>query len=549
MARKKIRTRSSAFKFEKLDRRGMRFYFKETWPKQRLEAAVIIGHTTGRSVRIWSRVTAPGKYELLLSTSPLEADGGAVEFRADIKHDIAEARKKPTIDCTRVTDVDGLKPETRYYYAIRKEDGDFEIAPDSERSFRTFAAQPERVVFGLFSCHQPFKDGSKRTKPTGNAAMFQEMLAKLQERNADFVIAAGDQIYSDGPDRLNVWKWLRKKSAAKPKHMRDWFRDLYRTYWGDAHMQRLMASYPTYMIWDDHEIMDGWGSRNDRELHKHIRVTSSRTQSNKIVHKLAQAAKDVYFEYQHSHNPPTDSGRYDYHFRCGGCAFYVWDMRGHRDYNRKHQIVLGSDQAERFRLWLTGLRSDPSVRAVFIVSPVPVVHWPCFVANTIDVSGAADDFRDEWEHTSNWTERNLLLYPLFDYSHDMKVPVMFLSGDVHMAGGFVLARRDPELAQARVYQFTSSGVTHGSAKKAYVKLGSKVIRSSGDLGDHAAEQYRYRFQGAFPNQVPVVNGLNFGIVTVDLSEQNARVRFEVFYKTRTGEELSSAAIEVPLPDR
>lgn len=185
------------------------------------------------------------------------------------------------------------------------------------------------------------------------------------------------------------------------------------------------------MIWDDHEIMDGWGSYTKPELANQLDTIwewETTEQNVKLAHQMFEAAKVTYEEYEHCHNPPTDPGVYDYHFTWGRCAFYVLDMRGQRDYNRvSNDRILGKDQMERLQEWL---KSDEatSASALFIVSPVPLVHIENFIVNYLDLPllGLADDLRDEWAHRSNWEERNELLSAVFDYSQDRKKRVVFL---------------------------------------------------------------------------------------------------------------------------
>jgi alkaline phosphatase D len=81
----------------------------------------------------------------------------------------------------------------------------------------------------------------------------------------------------------------------------------------------------------------------------------------------------------------------------------VLDMRGHRDFNRKDgQRILGKDQMNRVLTWLDSPQAKASP-ALFIVSPVPVVHVNSFIVNKLDLAflGLADDLRDEWDHESN----------------------------------------------------------------------------------------------------------------------------------------------------
>ena len=80
-----------------------------------------------------------------------------------------------------------------------------------------------------------------------------------------------------------------------------------------------------------------------------------------------RAACQAYYEYEHSHNPPTavdlnkpDDCQWDYAFRQGDSAFYVLDMRGHHDVEKNKgkktgldpNILLGQAQFDRFTAWL-----------------------------------------------------------------------------------------------------------------------------------------------------------------------------------------------------
>ncbi len=42
--------------------------------------------------------------------------------------------------------------------------------------------------------------------------------------------------------------------------MPSWYRDVYRGYWGFQSLRRVFDSFPTYMIWADHDIGDALGS-------------------------------------------------------------------------------------------------------------------------------------------------------------------------------------------------------------------------------------------------------------------------------------------------
>ncbi|WP_315983535.1 hypothetical protein [Aliamphritea spongicola] len=59
----------------------------------------------------------------------------------------------------------------------------------------------------------------------------------------------------------------------------------------------------------------------------------------------------------------------------GDHGFYVLDMRGHHDYERHEDgtALLGAKQMQRVLEWLES--ASQRCKSLFIVSPVPVVHW------------------------------------------------------------------------------------------------------------------------------------------------------------------------------
>lgn len=74
-------------------------------------------------------------------------------------------------------------------------------------------------------------------------------------------------------------------------------------------------------------------------------------------------------------------------------------MRGHHNYERhkKGNALLGDLQMQRFLCWLQSDAVVSKAKAIFVVSPVPVVHWGPLISS-LDYWEYKDDLRDEWEH-------------------------------------------------------------------------------------------------------------------------------------------------------
>jgi alkaline phosphatase D len=363
---------------------------------------------------------------------------------------------------------------------------------------------------------------------------FHEILA---ERQADFVIGCGDQVYTDGNKKISIWEFLRRNKERLPKTkadrldvMKSWYRDIYRGYWGPPPVQHVHRNFPNYMIWDDHEIMDGWGSYKKSELSDKLDTIwewENKGKNLALAYEMFETAKTVYAEYQDSHNPqrprePNHPKRqWDYTFDWGIARFFVLDMRGRRDFDRKsNDRILSSDQMNRLLKWIKN--TDPSkTEVLFIVSPVPVVHVSQFIVNHLDFAffGVADDLRDEWEHDSNWIERDKLLDAVFEFSDAHGVPTVFLSGDVHIGAAFKLSRES--CPKAKVFQLTSSAITYylNWFERSTLKL---IVRDHGTLGAKPPSRKAskkthsdYKKRLTQFRLIHILNRNNFGLIGVE----------------------------------
>lgn len=510
--------------------RPLKFYDPEQrpWPNSPLEHTSIIGHTTPTTVRLWFRVGEPGEYWLVVSSRPIPTQGIPLlslgdrreyqlrlttpshteEFSPEI---VLPISLTPETDLTGVMELMNLTPNTRYYYALfdPNRDSPWELGHDQLLWFQTFPEHPKTINFGIYSCHMPYEG-----RRLANVEMWDRFNEELSKVNARFVLATGDQVYVDGNADLSIWEWLRKVKSQNPtrEDMITWYRDIYRGYWGIPEVQRIYRRFPTYMIWDDHEIVDGWGSYTPDELAGLLDTSwqlRNKSQQLQFADEMFEAARQVYWEYEHSHNPETDfaNNQFDYGFDCGRCGFYVLDMRGNRNYNREHHRSLGLKQWSRFEAWMAN-EYESEAEVLFIVSPVPVVHLSSFVINKIDLSlfGYQDDQRDHWEHQSNWDERNHLLKLVFQLSQETQRRVIFISGDVHIGAAFKLTH--PDFPGAKVFQVTSSGIAYAHLKGMERRILEMLVKSEGDLGDRP-ENKPYHFEN-----LAVCRYNNFGILRV-----------------------------------
>lgn len=529
------------------------------WPNPYLEVAAIVGHTTTESSRLWFRTHHPGRYRVLvfalaeipeaqidrvlaLPQPTLEA---LLELKA-VSPDPYALQSYPLVtgtetDTTAVVEVGHLKADRRYRYLLWSEDR-HEPALGHQRplTFKTLADRGP-VSFGFFSCHMPYKTTLFGRTKVVNEEMwdyFHEMLQRHDQKALRFVLAGGDQVYSDGVETLSIWNFLKKvmrregnRLLPEVDEMVTWYRDIYRGYWGFPALREVFSSFPTYMIWDDHEIADGWGSfrfAQGKPRDELDEILPNRPDSDlsweerlELVQRMVRAATQVYREYQHSHNPqmhrvdaafPADA--FDYHIRFPKGGLYVLDGRGQRDFNRGRLKILGQAQLDRFRGWLEAL--DPAETPfVFVASAVPLVHLSHLLVDQgegviADAANLTDDLRDGWEHKAHRVENRTLLKLLFKAAKRGH-RVCVLSGDVHVAAAFRLT--DPETGRV-IYQLTSSAITYNLPRALGWALG-RAVPDTGVTRDGYAFERPARYTDS-----------NFSLIRVD-PEQD-RVDFQLY---------------------
>ncbi|WP_271274321.1 alkaline phosphatase D family protein [Aliamphritea hakodatensis] len=536
----------------------------------KLGSLAIIGHMTAKTCRLWVRMYCAAKWWLVVTESPLQGDLDTLDG-LNVDAFVAQQAANPVFcqaknigtatDNTVVFNVTGLQAGRKYYYAVIADLADAERIPrrteighQGKKFFHALPANLNNLTFGYFSCHDPF---SSVSHSEGAWPLYYQTMVN---RNGLFSIGGGDQVYidtNDKEDMYSAWDWLgdyknaiiqafSENGELKKPELISYFAEVYRTYyrlyWNFPNLKKTFQRFPTYMIWDDHEIMDGWGSYTRQERSKLLNrffQDDDEATNDQLIQLMFEAAKQVYFEYQHSHNPKTpvslkpednEDCQWDYSFRMGDHGFYVLDMRGHHDYERHEDgtALLGAKQMQRVLEWLDD--ASQRCKSLFIVSPVPVVHWGVLVS-MMDIGSVKDDLRDEWEHDTNHKERNILLDAMLKCSHDQGCPVTVLSGDVHSASVYQLENRD-KFPNAKVFNATSSAI---SRKPAPAKA-EMLIRSTGNING---------YEGGYATRLYALSGQhNFLMVNTNLEDGTASVSVDLYWPAGDDGELTQKRIKL-----
>jgi hypothetical protein len=333
---------------------------------RRLQLGPVVGHTDDTSTRIWIQVgDDPARYRLRVEGVGLFAfestEFGAVEFG------------------TAIARVGGLQPDLRYRYRVTRA-GRF--VPGANGSFRTLPppSSMTNLLFCAISCNGAEQDGA-----------WQKFSEFVERSQPSFVVMMGDQVYLD-EDAPNVFEQhFHSDSATRRRAMAE----MYRFNWSREPVRQVLANIPTYMVWDDHDIRDGWGS-----LAPDSPIMAAQHPRGAPIFRACTAyfedARDVYWHFQGCRNPlpgdyrdlitaqpdpafpnyiggPLPHGLrlgMPFVFRCGRLMVLMLDSRGERDVFRKDYPILGQRQWTFIDDVFAHLPTDVDALAVVTATPI-----------------------------------------------------------------------------------------------------------------------------------------------------------------------------------
>lgn len=353
---------------------------------------------------------------------------------------------------TRVApvEVDALGGRRAWRYA-------FEVAPTAPHYVVDGRPYPIACDFagdlriGYVSCNGKERDDFERT-PAERNAMWHRLLDRHRTAPLSLLLHGGDQIYADlaleSHPALAAWAETPHAEADRPAATQDmeaaataFFFDRWLASVADPGVAELLSQVPSIMMWDDHDIFDGWGS------HK------APVQNGPVGQMLFRVARRFFRLFQAGGAGPNGAATLTSTHRYGDFAVLAPDLRS----ERKKTRVMGPDGWAH----LEGAVADaPDGQRLFVLSSVPALGPRLSWIEAIHkiFPGAQkyeDDLRDQWQSQAHREEWRRLLR-LFAERMERAAPVTFLSGEIHLATRGEMTLLDGR----RLHQLTASGVAH-----------------------------------------------------------------------------------------
>jgi hypothetical protein len=260
---------------------------------------------------------------------------------------------------------------------------------------------------------------------------------QLKNQKPHYLFLTGDQVYTDNifqaiPDLALK---LKEVDDALLERIEVFFLELYIHSWQNYHLALALATIPNVMSWDDHDILDGYGSFN-----------GSIQSVLKPIYKIARKYY-LLFQLRSKANVSLKSspGLQDLNqiLMLRNYILIMPDTRTCRTQNR----VLEDRQYAFLNTYKEKLQLVAKKYSLIFVLPVPIAHLNFFGFaerildfrdskkgsnfNTFD----SDDAIDHWDHRFHKAEQKEMLDLMFDYGTTLEVKhLIIVSGDVHSAG-------------------------------------------------------------------------------------------------------------------
>lgn len=290
----------------------------------------------------------------------------------------------------------------------------------------------------------------------GRNANWRQLYQAHQQQPFQLLLQGGDQLYADG-----LWQAVpvlkRWRAVGCPPHivpdeatreaLRDYYFRLYYWLWGQRDLAPVLAQIPSLMMWDDHDIVDGWGS--------HIPAL----QYAPMFQAIGAAAREYFALFQQAlapHEYTADATAADGHFsqahRLGDVALVIPDLRS----QRTPEQVMGPAGWS----WLTQqLDTLGGCQRLLLLSTVPLLNVDLSAIERLLVAIPGeqiyqDDLRDQWRsfaHREAWQRLSQRLLEVVAQGCGVSV----ISGEIHLGAWGSLTRGEHSFQQ-----FTASGMVH-----------------------------------------------------------------------------------------
>lgn len=339
-------------------------------------------------------------------------------------------------------------------------DAEFRVAADCSADMR----------IAFVSCNGQEHGDADRPEAERNA-MWRRLAREHDGAPFGLMLHGGDQLYADEVVRSHpgLSRWAASALAQKAdqpfspdmrRAAEDYYFHRYLTLYAQPEFACLGARVPSLMMWDDHDIFDGWGSLPEKLLDSPVGAGLfgiARRMFMLFQLGATDAAPPAGWE-------PGPRQSLTHIARFPQFSVMAPDLRS----ERRPTQVMGPAGWTAFERGLA--ETDPGDQ-IFIMSSVPILgprlSW---VEKFLDVfphiQKYEDDLRDQWQSRSHRAEWQRMLVALERRATKGRNPVAVLSGEIHLASRAEMPFKDGSI----LHQIVASGIAHPPPSTIYPRI-------------------------------------------------------------------------------
>lgn len=295
-----------------------------------ITSGVASGDVTHTAATIWSRSDRASRMILELSNNETFQNIRRIVGPDAFEHSDFTAKIRLT----------GLKPGEPQFYRVSFQDlnNTSKISAPVTGRFVTPSKEPRDIKFTWSG--DTAGQGYGIDLARGGLKTFEAM----RTLSPDFFVNSGDVIYADNPlaSELHLedgtkWKNITTEGKSKVAESLDEYRANYLYNLMDANVRRLYSEVPTFVQWDDHEVLNNW---YPTELLQDDRYTV------KSVSLLAARAKQAFLDYTPIHASNDGMARIYRTIPYGPLleVFFI-DLRSYRGVNSPNRQTEMNEQS------------------------------------------------------------------------------------------------------------------------------------------------------------------------------------------------------------
>ncbi len=322
------------------------------------------------------------------------------------------------------------------------------------------------LVVAFVSCNGQEEHDTERALAERNA-MWDRLAAEHAATPFSLLLQGGDQLYADEVTKahpvLSAWHDRSRPDKAQLDFSRAveaaaeaFYLQRYLDTYSQPVVAGLLARVPSLMMWDDHDITDGWGSLPAELL------------DCPVGQGVFGVARRMFMLFQLGIAPDASpvpelapALSLGYAMRFPGFSVLLPDLRSERRPDR----VMAEDGWHRLDQLLA---ATPKGDHILLVSSVPALgprlSWvERALLKLPGTQGFEDDLRDQWQSRMHRPEWRRLLRLLEHHAITGDHAITIVSGEIHLA-----TQASMPLADGRqLRQLVASGIAHRAPGNAY----------------------------------------------------------------------------------